>query len=86
MGIIFGLISLLLILVAIPVFYLVITTESIVLIAVTAVVFVLVLVILGLVNSTLNGIYVAAVYRYAAEGETSTFFAKEMIEGAFRTK
>jgi len=85
-GIIFGLAALLLILVAIPVFYLVITTESIALIAATAVVFVLALVILGLINSTLNGIYVAAVYRYAAEGETDTFFAKEMVQGAFRAK
>jgi hypothetical protein len=86
LGIIFGLVALLVILIAIPVFYLVIMTESIALIALTAVVFVLVLVLLGLINSTLNGIYIAAVYRYAAEGETGTFFAKEMVQGAFRLK
>jgi hypothetical protein len=86
LGIIFGLVALVVILVAIPVFYLVIGTESIGLIAVTAVLFVLVFVFLGLINSTLNGIYVAAVYRYAAEGETDGFFAKEMVQGAFRLK
>ena len=86
LGIIFGLVAVLVILIAIPVFYLVIVTESIALIAVTAVLFVLALVFLGLINSTLNGIYVAAVYRYAAEGETDSFFAKEMVQGAFRLK
>lgn len=86
LGIIFGLVALLVILIAIPVFYLVIVTESIALIAVTAVLFVLAFVLLGLINSTLNGIYVAAVYRYAAEGETDGFFAKEMVQGAFRLK
>ena len=86
LGIIFGLVTVLVILIAIPVFYLVIMTKSIALIAVTAVLFVLAFAFLGLINSTLNGIYVAAVYRYAAEGETDSFFAKEMVQGAFRPK
>jgi MFS family permease len=86
LGIIFGLVVLLVILIAVPVFYLVIVSKSIPLIVVTAVVFVLIFVFLGLSNSTLNGIYVAAVYRYAAEGETDSFFAKEMVQGAFRPK
>ena len=61
-------------------------TGSIAFIAVTAVLFVLSFVLLGLINSTLNGIYVAAVYRYAAEGETDSFFDREMVEEAFRLK
>jgi len=85
-GLIFGLAFLLVVLIAVPVFYLVIMTESIALIVATAVVFLLVLVLLGLINSTLNGIYIAAVYRYAAEGETGGFFDHEMVEGAFRIK
>jgi hypothetical protein len=44
------------------------------------------LVFLGLINSTLKGIYVAAVYRYAAEGEASGFFSEEMVREAFRPK
>jgi hypothetical protein len=86
MGLIFGLVTFGVILLGIPVFILVASTESVALIVLTAVAFVLVLVFIGLINSTLNGIYVAAVYRYAAEGETDTFFAKEMVQGAFRTK
>jgi hypothetical protein len=86
LGAVFGLAVLLVFLVAIPVFYVAITSESIALIVVAGVFLVLALVILGLIHSTLNGIYVAALYRYAAEGETGTFFAKEMVQGAFRVK
>ena len=86
LGAIFGLAVLLVFLIAAPVFYLAITSESIALIVVAGVLFVLTLVLLGLIHSTLNGIYVAALYRYAAEGETGTFFAKEMVQGAFRVK
>jgi hypothetical protein len=86
LGILFGLVVLLVILIAVPVFYLAIAAESVPLIAGTAVVFVLALVLLGLIHSTLNGIYVAAVYRYAAEGKTDGFFDPEMVRGAFRVK
>jgi len=85
-GILFGLAFLVVILAAIPVFYLVIMTESVALMVVTAIGFVLVLVLLGLVNSTLNGIYIAAVYRYAAEGASDSFFDETMIQGAFKLK
>ena len=57
-----------------------------VLTALTVMLFVLILVFMGLVNSTLDGIYVAAVYRYASEGEASGFFSEEMVKGAFRPK
>jgi hypothetical protein len=85
-GVIFGLITFLLILLGIPVFILVISSESIALIILIAVVFVLAFVFLGLINSTLNGIYVAAVYRYAVGGETGGFFDEEMVRGAFKLK
>jgi hypothetical protein len=42
--------------------------------------------LLGLIESTLKGIYVAAVYRYAAQGEAGGFFSEEVIKGAFRPK
>ena len=38
------------------------------------------------ISSTLNSIYVAAVYRYAADGEAGGFFDEEMVRGAFRLK
>ncbi|MGD2253259.1 MAG: DUF6159 family protein [Anaerolineales bacterium] len=43
-------------------------------------------VLLSLLSSALNGIYSAAVYRYAAEGETGEFFSPELVQGAFRPK
>ena len=47
---------------------------------------VLAYVMLALISSTLGGIYSAAVYRYAAEGEMSEQFAPELIRNAFRVK
>ncbi len=40
--------------------------------------------LLGLVSSTLNGIFAAAVYRYAAEGDPGDLFQPELVQGAFR--
>ena len=42
--------------------------------------------LLSLIESTLKGIYVAAVYRYAAQGEAGGFFSEEVVKGAFRPK
>jgi hypothetical protein len=85
-GVISGLAVLVVILLGIPVFILAAMTESIALMVLVGLVFVLILVLLGLVSSTLNGIYVAAVYRYAAEGEASGFFSEDMVKGAFKVK
>jgi hypothetical protein len=85
-GLIFGLAIVLVILLGIPFFILAASLESLPLILAFGLIFVLVLVFLGLINSTLTGIYVAAVYRYAAEGQASGFFSEEMIQGAFRLK
>ena len=85
-GLIFGLASVLVILLGIPLFILAASLEAWALMIAFGVIFVLVLVFLGLINSTLTGIYVAAVYRYAAEGEASGFFDEQMIQGAFRLK
>ena len=85
-GLVFVLLAVLLIILGIPIFILVAATHSPVLIALTALLFVLVFVFMGLISSTLNGIYVAAVYRYAAEGEASGFFSAEMVREAFRLK
>jgi len=43
--------------------------------------------VISLVGATLNGIYVAALYRYAVEGEISPqFFQASMIQDAFMIK
>jgi cobalamin biosynthesis protein CobD/CbiB len=54
--------------------------------AVVIALLVVALLLLGLVESTLKGIYVAAVYRYAAQGEVGGFFSEEVVKGAFRPK
>ena len=46
---------------------------------------VLVYLLLALLSSTLGGIYSAAVYRYAAEGQVGEQFAPELIRDAFRS-
>ena len=41
---------------------------------------------LALVSAALSGVYTAAVYRYAAEGQTGAFFDSAMVRDAFRQK
>ncbi len=41
---------------------------------------------LSLLSSTLTGIYQAALYRYAANGETGGYFTADLIQDAFREK
>jgi len=61
-------------------------TQSIVLIALSIIVFVAAVVILILLNSTLSGIYSAAVYRFAAGKESDAFFSQDLVKSAFRPK
>lgn len=51
-----------------------------------ALVFILGIMLLSLLSTTLTGIYAAAVYRYAAEGETGGYFAPDVVKNAFRLK
>lgn len=81
-GAIFGLIVFGLILISLPIFYLLITAESIWGIIALAAGLVLVFVLIGLIQSTLNGIYTAAIYQYAVDERTG-FFDEAMIRGAF---
>ena len=84
-GAIFGLAVFALILISIPIFYLLISAKIIWGIVALAVGLILVFVLIGLVQSTLNGIYTAAVYQYAINERTG-FFDEEMIRGAFTAK
>ena len=43
-------------------------------------------VIVGLISSTLNSIYTAAVYQYATTGQSGQFFDNQLVENAFRQK
>jgi len=42
--------------------------------------------ILAVIGSALKGIYTAALYRYAAEGDVSGGFAPDLIQNAFAPK
>jgi hypothetical protein len=81
-----GLLSFLVLAMGVPLFIWSATANSVAGMVVVGVVVVLVLILLSLVSNTLEGIYVAAVYHYIAEGKTGGFFSKEQIEGAFRLK
>jgi hypothetical protein len=85
-GLIFGLFSFLVFVVGVPLFIWAASANSVAGMVAVGVVVVLVLVLLSLVSNTLEGIYVAAVYHYIAQGQTGGFFSKEQIEGAFRPK
>ena len=50
------------------------------------VVLVLALVSLGLIGSTLSGIFSIALYRYASGKDADAFFPRETLDGAFREK
>ncbi len=85
-GIVFGLLSFLVILAGVPLIILAINAESVALIVLVVVVLVLALVFIALINSTLSGIYTAAVYQYAMTGETGSYFRQDLVQNAFRQK
>ena len=62
------------------------TTKTTALIVLTAVVVGIAILALVLVQAALQGIYSAALYRYAAEGEAGGAFAHDMVADAFRVK
>ena len=86
MGAVFGLLTLAVILVGVPLIVLAAMAQSLIAIGLAVLVLVLALLALGVISSTLSGIYSAAVYRYAAEGEIGGAFSPEMIQSAFRAK
>jgi hypothetical protein len=86
LGLVAGLATFLLILIFAPLLFLAIAAQSTALIVAVVIGFGLSLMLLALVNATLSGIYTAALYRYAAEGDVSDGFAPEMVEDAFRPK
>ena len=86
LGAFFGLVVFGLLILGIPAIILIATLNSIVLTILAVVIYLLVLVLVGLVHSTLNGIYTAAVYQFATEGKVSGFFNQSLVQNAFRQK
>ena len=86
MGAVFGLFSFGVVIAGIVLFIAAAATQSAALMITVAVGFVFTLMAIALVSSTLGGIYAAAVYRYAAEGDAGTFFSADLVRGAFQPK
>jgi hypothetical protein len=85
-GLVFGLLSLLLLLVCGAIITFAVMSGSVAIVVLIAVILVLALVLLGVVNSALSGIYTAAVYQYAVTGESDGYFRQDMVQNAFRVK
>lgn len=87
LGAFFGLVTFLVILVFVGAAVgLTIWLESALPAIIIGVALVLILVGINLVQSTLNGVYTAAVYQYATGAQRTSEFAPELVEGAFRTQ
>jgi len=86
MGLVFGLISLATLAAGVMLMIAAAATESAVLIIFVAACLLLAFVAIALVSSALSGVYAAAVYRYAADGQADTFFTPAMVRSAFRAK
>jgi hypothetical protein len=86
MGAVFGLAGLLVGLAGIAGLVAAAASGSGVLAAVVAVVMVAAFVALSLVSSALGGIYAAAVYRYAADGNAGGFFPERLVKDAFAAR
>lgn len=86
-GLVFTLLTIALaVVIGAPVVALTAATGSPVVIALGAGLVIMVIAAMALIGSTLNGIYVAAVYRYATDDVVVGGFRPELIEGAFRRK
>jgi len=86
LGVVFGLVFFVAALLAALMVFGAIATQSIAVIAPVIVLVVVGFMLLGLVQSTLQGIYAAALYRYAEAGEVGGGFDQALLESAFRPK
>jgi hypothetical protein len=87
-GLVFGLLTVgAFFAVGLPLILLAAATESVLVIVFAIGAIVLLISGIALLGSTLNGIYVAAVYRYATQGVINDeYFSPEMVRGAFKPK
>ncbi len=83
LGGIFAIFYILVIAALVPVVILAINLESTALLIGAILVFVMIFAIVGLLHSTLEGIYSAAVYQYATTGQVGAFFDERLVRGAF---
>jgi len=86
LSVVFGLIGFLLALASVALVVGAFATHSVVAGVTAVAIVVLAFIVLALVQSSLQGIYAAALYRYAEEGEAGAGFPPALLEQAFRTK
>jgi hypothetical protein len=85
-GVVFGLLMVVAVLVGAVLIGGAFALQSVVAIVLAVTVVVLGFILLGLIQSSLQGIYAAALYRYAEAGEASVGFDQALLEQAFRSK
>lgn len=85
-GLVFGLATVLFLLLGGGLIVAAAATKSVALIVVTAVLVFIGFLMLVLIQAALQGVYAAALYRYAAEGEAGAGFSHEIVADAFRVK
>lgn len=86
LGLFFGLVTIGTILLFVALFVGAAYIQSAVLMIGLGVLLVLILLVLGTIQTALNGIYTAAVYQYAAEGVSGSFFEADLVQNAFKQK
>jgi hypothetical protein len=86
-GTIFGLLAVaVFFLIGGPLFVVAASSDSAALMVLVIVLVVAAMIVIGVVASTLQGIFTAALYRYATEGTTGGFFDDALVQNAFRQK
>ncbi|MEO8287403.1 MAG: DUF6159 family protein [Chloroflexota bacterium] len=87
MGLVFGLITLgVILVVCVPLIVLAAATSSVLLILVAVPVTIVLVSLIGLFSSALNGVFQAALYNYATTGNSGQYFDQNLLAGAFRNK
>lgn len=86
LGVVFGLIQVLIILLGIALFVGAVATKSVTLMTLTGVGVVGVIVLVALVQTALSGIYAAALYRHASGEKVSVGFDPQLLQSAFAPK
>ncbi len=85
-GLVFGLLTMLTLMVGVGLVVLAALTGFIWAIAAAVAVVVVAVLVIALISATLNGIYRAAVYRYATTGQVAPGFDPALVQGAFRPR
>lgn len=83
-GTVFALVYVLLVLATVPLLFIAIASESVALIIIFISLVMIAFMLVAMIQSTLSGIYTAAVYRYATTGEAGEFFDPETVKNTFK--